>query len=134
MEIKSTNFSYFHVVMMISTKTVVTKYVTLEMFKVARVVNSKLAFMDWSFYNLIILIMLCKIRCLNYNKALLISEIKLFVWKIENFDKLQLPQGLIFFLKVFHTFPTGQFLQNSVRIFFIMFRSLVINKTIKKNA
>ena len=29
-----------------------------------------------------------------------------FVWKIENFDELQLPKSLIFFAEILHTFPT----------------------------
>ena len=38
------------------------------------------------------------------NKALLFRETRLFVWKIENFDELQLPQSLIFFAEILHTF------------------------------
>ena len=33
-------------------------------------------------------------------------ETKLFVWKIENFDELQLPQNLIFFAEILDTFCT----------------------------
>ena len=29
-----------------------------------------------------------------------------FVWKIENFDELQLPQSLVFFAEILHTFST----------------------------
>ena len=57
--------------------------------KVARVVKWKLAFMEW-----------------------------LFVWKIENIDELQLPQSLIYFAEILHTFPTYQCLQRGVRDFF----------------
>ena len=39
--------------------------------QVARVVNLKLAFTDWFFDNLIILIKLCKMQYLNLDKALL---------------------------------------------------------------
>ena len=39
--------------------------------KVAHMVNLKLAFMDWFFYNLIILIKLCQIWYLNLDEALL---------------------------------------------------------------
>ena len=39
-------------------------------FKVARVVQLKLAFMEWFFYDLVILIKLYKIRYLNLDKAL----------------------------------------------------------------
>ena len=38
--------------------------------------------------------------------------------KIENFDDLQLPQGLIFFAELLHTFPTHHCLQKGVRDFF----------------
>ena len=34
------------------------------------------------------------------------QETKLFVWKIENFDELQLPQNLIFFAEILDTFST----------------------------
>ena len=37
--------------------------------KVARVVRLKLTFIEWFFYNLVILIKLYKIRYLNLNKA-----------------------------------------------------------------
>ena len=33
-------------------------------------------------------------------------ETRLFVWKIENFDELQLLQSLIFFAEIFYMFPT----------------------------
>ena len=38
--------------------------------------------------------------------------------KIENFDELQLPQNLIFFAKILHTFPTKQCLQKDARDYF----------------
>ena len=41
------------------------------LFKVARVVDLKLVFTEWFFYNLVILIKLCKIWYLNLDKALL---------------------------------------------------------------
>ena len=53
--------------------------------KMVRVVNLKLAFTDWFFYNLIILIKLSKIRYLNLYKALLFPRnqvICLKNWKI----------------------------------------------------
>ena len=31
---------------------------------------------------------------------------RFFVWKIENFDELQLPLSLIFFAEILHTFST----------------------------
>ena len=73
---------------------------------VARVVNLKLAFTEWFFYNLVILIKLCKIRYVNLTKLLYFRETRLVVWKIENFDELQLPQSLIFFAEILHLFPT----------------------------
>ena len=42
--------------------------------KVARVVKLKLAFMEWFFYNLVVLIKLYKIRYLNLDKALLLPR------------------------------------------------------------
>ena len=51
------------------------------------------------------LIKLYRIWYLNLDKALL-QETRLFVWKIENFDELQLPQSLIFFAEISHMFPT----------------------------
>ena len=65
-----------------------TKYFSL---KVVRVVSIKLGFTKWLFCNLIILIMWCKTRYLNLGKTLFFRETRLFVWKIENFDELQLP-------------------------------------------
>ena len=41
--------------------------------KVARVVNLKLAFTEWFFYNLVILIKLCKIRYL-WNKRIILAD------------------------------------------------------------
>ena len=37
-----------------------------------------------------------------------------FVSKIENFLELQLPETLMIFVKIFHTFPTYQYLQKGV--------------------
>ena len=53
--------------------------------KAARLVKSKLAFMEWHLYNLVILIKLYKIRCLNLDKALLFAgnhAICLKNWKL----------------------------------------------------
>ena len=53
--------------------------------KVARVANLKLAFMEWFFYNLVIVIKLCKIQYLNLDKALLFlrnQAICLKNWKL----------------------------------------------------
>ena len=56
-----------------------------ERVKVARVVKLKLAFMEWFFYNLVIVIKLYKIRYLNLDKVLLFSRkqvICLKNWKV----------------------------------------------------
>ena len=66
----------------------------------APVVKLNLAFMEWSFYNLVIIIRLYKIRYLHLDEALF------FPRKIGNFDELQLPQSLIFFAEILHTFLT----------------------------
>ena len=34
------------------------------------------------------------------------QETRRFVWKIESFDELQLPQNSIFFAEILHTFST----------------------------
>ena len=84
------------------------------------------------FYNLVILIKLYKIRYLNLDQALLFLRNQANTClKIKNFDQLQLPQRLIFLPK----FCTGFLLNNVYKslfgIFFIFFRSWVINKTVK---
>ena len=43
-----------------------------------------------------------------------------FVWTIENFDKLQLPQNLIFFAEISHMFSTDWCLQKHVQDFFCL--------------
>ena len=79
--------------------------------KVARVVKLKSPFMEWFFYNLVMLIKLYKIWYLNLDNADHLDkypgrETRLFVWKIGNFDEVQLPQSLIFFAEILHTFLT----------------------------
>ena len=59
--------------------------ITLRFFKVARVVKLKLVFMEWIFYNFVILIWFCKIQYLHSNKALLFPRnqaIYLKNWKL----------------------------------------------------
>ena len=56
--------------------------------KVARVVNLKLAFTERFFYNLIILIKLCKTPYLHLDNALLFPRNQLNCLKIENSDEL----------------------------------------------
>ena len=38
--------------------------------------------------------------------AIISNKPAFFVWKIENFDALQLPYSLIFFAEILHTFST----------------------------
>ena len=47
--------------------------------------------MSWFYDDLIILIKWCEAPYKNLDKALLFSRNQVFVWKIENFDQLQLP-------------------------------------------
>ena len=58
---------------------------------------------------------LYKIQYLNLGEALLFSRNRLFVWKFENFDYIELPKSLIFFAEILHT---GHCLQKGVRDFF----------------
>ena len=76
----------------------------MKSLKVARVVNLKLVFN--CFYILVVLIKLCKIRYLNKVDLYYSQETRFFVWKIENFVELQLPQSLIFFAEISHMFST----------------------------
>ena len=70
-------------------------------------VRLKLAFMEWFFYNLVIRIKLYKIRYLNLDKTLLFPRNQtIFAWKIEDFDKFQQQQNLIFVAEILPTFPT----------------------------
>ena len=85
------------------------------------------------FYNLVILIKLYKIRYLNSDKAVLFRDTRLFVWKIENFDKLQLPQSLTFFAGICTHFLHNNVYKSVFGIFFILFRSWVINKNVKND-
>ena len=47
----------------------------------------------------------------NLDKA---WETRYFVWKIENFNDLKLPQSLIISAKILHMFPTYQCLQKGI--------------------
>ena len=60
------------------------------------------------------------------------NKTRYFVWKTENFDKLQLTLSLIFFAETFHMSPTYQCLQKDVWDFFILFTSGVICKKLKR--
>ena len=57
----------------------------IKLIKVAHVVTLKLAFTEWFFYNLVLLIKLCKIWYLDLDKALLFPKnhvICLKIWKL----------------------------------------------------
>ena len=60
--------NYIHIKRCFMTKN---SFVAEETFKVVCVVKLKFAFMEWFFYNLVMLIKLYKIRYLNLDKALL---------------------------------------------------------------
>ena len=53
-------------------------------------VNIKLSFMNWIFFYNLVILKWCKIPCKNLDKALLFLRNKDFVWKTDNFEKLQL--------------------------------------------
>ena len=79
---KSTNTFY---ALWITCSAALTNMVNNFFVKVARVCHSKLGFTNWFFYNLILLIKLCKIRLLNWEKALLFPRnqvICLKNWKL----------------------------------------------------
>ena len=61
------------------------KYIISELLKVTRAVNSKLALIEWFFYNLVILIKLYKIRNLNLEKALMFPRKQVICLKNWNF-------------------------------------------------
>ena len=52
------------------------------------------------------LIKLYKIQYLNLDKALFFPKNQANCLKNGNIDELKLPQSLIFFAKILHTFPT----------------------------
>ena len=96
------------------------------------VVNLKLAFAEWFFYNLVILIKLFKIRYLNLDKAILFSKNPVIC--VKNWKLWRAPTSTKFnnfcwnFAHVFYlTIST-----NWCSWFFcILFRSWVINKNVK---
>ena len=103
----------------------------MEIFKVVCVVKLKLAFMEWLFYNLVILIKLYKIRYLNFDKALLFPRNQA-IWQ-KNWKLWRAPTTTKFnvFAEILQTFLTYQCLQKGARDFFILFRTWVINKDVK---
>ena len=52
---------------------------------------------------------------LKRKQSSIISEKPSFVWKIQNFDKLQLLQSWIFFVEILRTFHLKQSLQKGVQ-------------------
>ena len=61
------------------------RYSPILRIKVVRVVNLKLDFTDYCFYNLVVLIKLCKIRYRNYGRPLLFPRNQVFClknWKL----------------------------------------------------
>ena len=99
--------------------------------KVARVVSLKLAFAGWFFYNLVILIKLCKIRYLNLEKALFPRN---QVICLKNWKFWRGPTTITFNIFCWN-FAHVSYLTMSTKgclgFFFILFRSWVINKNVK---
>ena len=96
--------------------------------KVARVVNLKLAFTYRFFYNLIILIMFCKTPYLHLDNALLFPRNQ-FVWKLKTLTNSNYHKSLIFFGE---SFLLNNFYKRVFGSFIILFRSWVINKSVKR--
>ena len=67
----------------------------------------------------------------NLDKAHCFRETRYFVWKFENFDKLQLSYSSIFFAETSHTFPTYQCLQRGVGFFLFQLDLELFAKIIK---
>ena len=100
--------------------------------KVARVVKLKLAFTEWLFYNLVILIKLYKIRYQNLDNALLFPRNQATCLK--NWKLWRAPTTIKF--KIYLVEFCTRFLLNNVykrllEIFFL-FKPWVITKNVKK--
>ena len=97
----------------------------------ARVVKLKLAFMEWFFYNLVILIKLYKIRHLNLNKALLFPRSQATcrknckLWRAPTTTKFNI------FAEIFTRFLLNNVYKRLFRIIFILFRPWGINTNVK---
>ena len=98
----------------------------------ARVVKWKLLFMEWVFYNLAILIKLYEIQYLNLDKALLFPRNQAIrlkngkIWRVPATTKFNI--FCSYFAHFFYlTLPT----KGCSVIFLILFRSWVMNKSIK---
>ena len=97
--------------------------------KVTRVVKLKLAVMESFFYNLVILIKLNKIRYLSLDKALLFPRTQAICRK--NSKRWRAPTTTkfnIFLLKFSTRFLPNNVYKRVFGMFFILFRSRVINK------
>ena len=64
-----------------------------------------------------------QIHPLNLDKALLLPR-NLVIF-LENFEELQLPQSLIFYAEILHTFPSYHYLKRVVQVFVISLINLV---------
>ena len=101
-------------------------------FKVARVVKSKLAFMKWFFYNLIILVKLYKIWYLILDKALLFPRNQAIFLK--NWQLWRAP--IITKFNIFcWNFAHASYLKMSTKgcsgLFFVLLRPWVTNNNVK---
>ena len=100
--------------------------------KVARVVKLKLAFTEWLFYNLVILIKLYQIRYQNLDNALLFPRNQAICLK--NWKLWRAPTTIKF--KIFWWNFAQRFLLSNVykRLFeiFFLFKPWVITKNVKK--
>ena len=103
-----------------------------EKFKVARVVNLKLAFTGWFFYDSLILIKLCKMQYLNLDKTLLFLRNQVICLKNWNLWRATTTIKFIIFCWNFAHVP---YLTMSTKgcsgLILILFRSWVISKNIK---
>ena len=102
-------------------------------FKMARVVNINLFFMDWFYYDLIILIKECETLHKNLDKVLLFSRSQIFCLK--NWKFWRAPTTIEFNIFCW-TFAHVSYLRMSTKgypgFFFILFRSWVICKNQKR--
>ena len=64
--------------------------------------------------------------------SIVFEEPGIFVWKFENFEELQLSYSSIFFAETSHMFSTYHCQKKGFLVFFILFRSWVICKIIKR--
>ena len=104
-------------------------------FKVARAVNLKLVFTFLRtnfFHNLVVLTKLCKIRYLNLGRPLLFPRNQAFCLKNWKFWRAPVTiEFNIFYWKFFTSFLLSNVYKSVHGIFFILFRSWVINQSVK---